>query len=93
MERIMTSTLRDDISNGFEGMGETVLLMDGFEEAFIGYSQRINEPVLAVYSWEKMVDICMTRDGMTDVEAMEYIDYNCLGAWVGEQTPIIVMPL
>jgi len=89
----MTSTLRDDISNGFEGMGETVLLMDGFEEAFIGYSQRINEPVLAVYSWEKMVDICMTRDGMTDVEAMEYIDYNCLGAWVGEQTPIIVMPL
>ncbi len=93
MERIMTTTLRDEISNGFEGMGETVLLMDGFEEAFIGYCQRINEPVLAVYSWEKMVEVCMTRDGMTDIEAMEYIDYNCLGAWVGEQTPIIVMPL
>lgn len=89
----MTNTLRDEISSGFEAMEENVVLMDGFEEAFIGYSQRINEPVLAVYSWEKMVDVCMTRDGMTDVEAMEYIDYNCLGSWVGERTPIIVMPL
>ena len=93
MERIMTINLRDEISSKFEEMEENVLLMDGFEEAFIGYSQRINEPVLAVYSWEKMVDVLMTRDGMSDAEAMEYIDYNCLGAWVGEQTPIIVMPL
>ena len=93
MERIMTNNLRDEISSNFEEMEENVLLMDGFEEAFIGYSQRINEPVLAVYSWEKMVDVLMTRDGMSDGEAMEYIDYNCLGAWVGEQTPIIVMPL
>ena len=93
MERIMTNTLRDEISSKFEEMEENVLLMDGFEEAFIGYSQRINEPILAVYSWEKMVEVCMNRDGMTDMEAIEYIDYNCLGAWVGEQTPIIVMPL
>jgi hypothetical protein len=35
----------------------------------------------------------MERDGMTSEEAMEYIDYNCVGAWVGENTPIIVMPL
>ena len=93
MERIMTNNLRDEISSKFEEMEENVLLMDGFEEAFIGYSQRINEPVLAVYSWEKMVDVLMTRDGMSDGEAKEYIDYNCIGAWVGEQTPIIVMPL
>lgn len=89
----MTKNLRDEISANFEEMGESVLLMDGFEEAFIGYSQRMNEPILAVYSWEKMLEVCMVRDGMTDAEAMDYIDYNCLGAWVGEQTPIIVMPL
>ena len=71
---------------------EDVLLMDGFDEAFIGYSQRINEPMLAVYSWEKMVDVCVKRDGMTYDEATEYIEYNCTGAWVGERTPIIVMP-
>ena len=92
MERIMTINLRDEISSKFEEMEENVLLMDGFEEAFIGYSQRINEPVLAVYSWEKMVDVLMTRDGMSDEEAIEYISYNCQGAWVGERTPIIVEP-
>lgn len=85
----MTIT-RQDISIMFEEMGESVLLMDGFEDAFIGYSQRINEPVLAVYSRAKMVDVLVTRDGMSDDEAEEFIDYNCVGVWVGEQTPIIV---
>ncbi|CAB5222298.1 hypothetical protein UFOVP361_98 [uncultured Caudovirales phage] len=74
-------------------LGEDVLLMDGFDDAIIGYSQRINDPILAVYSWDLMVKILMERDGMSDEEAMEYIDFNCLGAWVGEQTPIIVLPL
>ena len=31
--------------------------------------------------------------GMTDEEAEEYIEFNCIGAWIGEQTPIIVKPL
>lgn len=74
-------------------LGEDVLLMDGFDDAIIGYSQRINDPILAVYSWDLMVKVLMERDGMSDEEAMEYIDFNCLGAWVGEQTPIIVLPL
>ena len=89
----MTITkLRKRINDFFIERDESILLMDGFDEAFIGYSQRINEPMLAVYSWEKMVDICVKRDGMTYDEATEYIEYNCIGAWVGERTPIIVMP-
>ena len=84
---------REEISEKFEEMGETVLLMDGFDEAFVGWSQRMNEPILAVYSWDLMMKVCVDRDGMTDEEAEDYISFNCLGAWVGEQTPIIVMPL
>ena len=87
------SKLRKQINEHLESMGENALLMDGFDEALIGFSQRINEPLLAVYSWEKMVDVCIERDGMDDEEAEEYISYNCIGAWVGEQTPIIVMPV
>lgn len=89
-ERVPT---RADIQEHLEALGEEVLLMDGFDEALIGFSQRINEPMLAVYSWEKMMDVCMKRDGMTWDEAEEYISFNCIGAWVGEQTPIIVMPV
>jgi hypothetical protein len=89
----MEPTLRDRIDEALEAMGEDALLMTGFDEALIGFSQRINEPLLAVYSWDKMMTVCMERDGMTDEEADEYISFNCLGAWVGERTPIIVMPL
>jgi hypothetical protein len=84
---------REDIQEHLDALGETALLMDGFDEALIGFSQRINAPFLAVYSWDKMMDVCMERDGMTWEEAEEYISHNCIGAWVGEQTPIIVMPV
>ena len=84
---------RKDIQEHLEALGENALLMDGFDGALIGFSQRINEPLLAVYSWEKMMDICMERDGMSWEESEEHISYNCIGAWVGEQTPIIVMPM
>ena len=71
---------------------DSPLLMNGFEQALIGFGQRINEPLLAIYSWSEMVKVLMTRDGMSDEEAIEYISYNCQGAWVGERTPIIVEP-
>ena len=84
---------RDDIQTYMEEMGETVLLADGFEHAFLGTTQRMNEPLLAVYSYPLMIETLMLRDGMTYAEAAEYIDFNVAGAWVGEQTPIIVHPM
>jgi hypothetical protein len=89
----MNNDLRDKISEAFTEIDETVLLMDGFDEALIGFSERMNNPTLAVYSWEKMMAVCIDRDGMTSEQAEEYISFNCLGAWVGEGTPIIVLPL
>ena len=86
-------TTRKQLSDELEAMGETALLMDGFDEACIGFSQRINEPVLAVYSYGQMVNLLIERDGMDSDEAEEYIDFNCVGAWVGEHTPIIVKGL
>jgi hypothetical protein len=70
-----------------------LLLMDGLDDAIIGVSQRINEPMLSVYSWEKIVEILTKRDDMDFEDAVEFIEFNILGAWVGEKTPIIVMPL
>ena len=84
---------RNQIEQYLEETGQTALLMDGFDEAFLGFSTRINEPMLAVYSWEKMVSILVDRDEMDIEEAYEYIEFNVLGAWVGEQTPIVVMPI
>ena len=85
--------VRDDIQTYLEATDQTALLMDGFEHALIGFSQRMNEPLLAVYNHELMIQTLIERDGMTFEEADEYIEFNCIGAWVGEQTPIIVKPV
>lgn len=81
---------RAAIEDYLDMLGESALLLDGFDEAFIGLSQRINEPLLAVYSYDKMVDVLVQRDEMEYEEAVEYIDFNVIGAWVGSQTPLIV---
>ena len=85
-------TTRAEIEQALEEIEESTLLMDGFDEAFIGWSRRINEPLLAVYSYDGLIKVCTERDGMSFDEAVEYVDFNVAGAWVGEQTPIIVMP-
>ena len=84
---------REEIDQHLQNIGQSALLMDGFDEALIGFSQRINEPLLAVYKWQRMVQILKNRDKMSYEDAVEYIEYNCIGAWIGEQTPIIVMPI
>jgi hypothetical protein len=84
---------RKEISEYLEERGETAVLADGFDDALIGFSQRINEPLLAVYSLKKIVEMLMEGDDMSYEEALEYADFNILGAWVGPQTPIFVYPL
>ena len=93
MKTVKSNQTREDIEAYLQDIDQTVLLADGFDEAFIGVSQRINEPLLAVYSYPKMVETLIFRDGMTYEEAEEYLEYNVIGAWVGEQTPLIIRPM
>jgi hypothetical protein len=67
-----------------------MLLATGFEDAFIGEALRFgfNEPV-AAYDYDKCLEI-LQRDGMSYEEAVEYFEFNTLGAWVGEQTPVFI---
>ena len=65
------------------------LMADGFEEALIGFGTRFNSPV-TIYDSNKCLDILVERDGMTYEEAQEHMNYNVLGAYVGEETPIVL---
>lgn len=64
------------------------LLADGFDEALIGITVSVN-PV-AAYSKYRMLEILMKRDGMTYEDAIEYLEYNVFGAYVGEKTPVYI---
>lgn len=61
------------------------LLVDGFNDAIIGYEMN---GMRAVYSKYKMVEILM-KD-MSEEDAVEFLAYNVWGAYVGDQTPIYV---
>jgi len=69
---------------------EKMVKADGLEDAIIGVGSRMNMPEVLIYSYDKSVDIFMERDGMTYEEAIEWMEYNVVGAWVGEATPIFV---
>lgn len=65
------------------------LLADGFEDALLGFGFRFGETV-AIYDYNKCIDILMTRDSMSYEDAVDFMDYNVLGAYVGEATPIFM---
>jgi len=64
------------------------LLADGFEDALMGHTQGPN--IVAVYEYDLCIHILMTRDDMTCEEAIEFMDFNVLGSYVGEKTPIFI---
>lgn len=69
-------------------MSEQILLASGLEGAFLGVGRRCGQPDLAIYSIPKAIHILVTRDGITEGEAREYLEFNSIGAWVGPHTPV-----
>jgi hypothetical protein len=72
--------------------GEAVTFPD-LEDAVVGICRRFGCPPVLLYSFDKCVDIIM-RDLDADLDeeqkylmAVEYLEFNTLGAWAGEYTP------
>ena len=79
-----------DLREWVAGYNEEALLADGFEEAVIGVAERCSQPTLVVYDIDRCLKILMERDKMTYDEAVEYLSFNTLGAWIGEHTPLFL---
>lgn len=73
-------------------MSDHIMLADGFEEAFVGIGQQFTHN-FAVYDHGKCVEILRYRDGMTEEEAEEFMEFNVTGAWVGKGTPVFLRPM
>ena len=61
---------------------------DGLDGAIIGVGQQFDKPDRLIYDYDKCVDILMTDQGFTEEQAIEWIEFNVKGAYVGEGTPI-----
>jgi hypothetical protein len=77
------------MDNAIEG-DEDLLWADGLLHAVIGIATRADGLRVVCYSIEKIIEIFMTRDGMTEEEAYEFYEFNVACAWVGDKTPIFV---
>jgi len=80
-----------------EGGEEELLLADGFEDAMLGVSyhwathgEGMTQSSAVAYDLDKCIEILMQRDGMTYEGAMECFEFNTLGAYVGQHTPVFV---
>jgi len=65
------------------------LLADGFEGAYLGFGYRFSY-VVAIYNRPKCIEI-LTKE-MSEEEANEHFDFNVVGSYVGEHTPIFLDP-
>lgn len=62
------------------------LFAEGFDDAIIGVdidAERV------VYDKDKMIDL-LVDEGMKPTDAIEYLEFNVWGAYVGVHTPIYV---
>ena len=73
-----------------EEINPEALLCDGFDEAIIGMAERINLGPVVAYSVEKIIEILMSRDEMSYEDAYEYYNFNIVGAWMGDNTPVFI---
>ena len=72
-----------------EHFGDELLFADGYDGAIIGVCGGHDSGRVA-YSVPKMIDLCMREAGMPYEEALEWLDFNTFGAYVGESTPIYI---
>lgn len=75
---------REQLAAEYKDYGVELLFADGFDQAIIGVDA-VNFRV--IYDYDTMVGVLIS-DGMSKEESIEYLDFNVLCAYVGEQTPI-----
>ena len=65
-------------------------IWDDYDDCIIGVGTRSGMLSVFIYDKQKMITKLVKRDDMSYQEAFEFIDFNIEGAYIGEDTPILV---
>ena len=74
-----------------EEVEEEIIIYDEFEDAIIGLADRFGMDTSVAYDYDKVIKILM--EDMSYEEAVEYFDFNVIGGWVGDSTPVFIKVL
>ena len=67
---------------------DDMVFYDGLENAFVGIGWRFHDGPIAIYDREKVFEI-LTEE-MSYEAAIAHFDFNIIGGWVGDKTPIFI---
>jgi len=80
-----------EINEYAEEVEEEIIIYDEFEDAIIGLADRFGMDTSVAYDYDKVIKILM--EDMSYEEAVEYFDFNVIGGWVGDSTPVFIKVL
>ena len=78
---------RDIFEKHIVKINPDALFADGYDRAIKGIGFRDNIPVV-LYSSNKCIQQLMEDNKWNHEEALEWFDFNTLGTYVGENTPL-----
>jgi len=67
------------------------MLADGFDDAIMGMCIQFGAEPIVAYDYEKCLDILMDRDKIDRTDAIDFMDFNVIGSYVGLHTPVFIM--
>jgi len=71
---------------------EDVLFVDGHDDAIIGTAHRFGMPAVAAYDYEAIIKK-LVNGGSSREEAEEHFEFNIVGGWYGDNTPVFIRDL
>ena len=66
-----------------------MIFVDGLDSAILGMDTEYQR---VIYSKSKMIDV-LIQDGLTELDEVEWLEYNVWNTYIGEHTPIFLHEL
>ena len=63
-----------------------------YDKCIVGWAGSARESYSLCYDVNKIIECLVEKDGMTEGKAYEFFNYNIIGAYMGERTPIFLWP-
>ena len=79
----------DKVRNWVKDNDEEALFADGLDDAIIAISRdSLTGKYRVVYDVARIVQVLVNDQGMSEDEAYENMEFNIIGGYVGDMTPI-----
>ena len=70
-----------------------MLKADGLDKAIIGVAHRCGDPTVVAYDIDKCIQAIQKELKCEIWEAIEYFQFNVVGSYMGEHTPVFIEKL